>query len=158
MSGQLKGTGGHPNDPIRIVAGEEVVDREFFNDAIIAEVNELPNKMNPRIKAAREAREIVAELLKGIGYEVTQFEESCRDYLNAIRSKRIAIVSEATQIITALKEVRQFFIGADHKAEMERLSEFVSLCERLQKLKDSGFLDQVADTMLNLAEGKAGAK
>jgi hypothetical protein len=55
----------------------------------------------------------------------------------------------------ALKEVRQFFIGSDYKAEMERLSEFVALCERMQKLKDTGFLDRVADTMLNLAEGGA---
>ena len=158
MSGQLKGTAGSPSDPVRIVAGEEMVDQEFFNNAIIAEVNELPNRMNPQIKAAREAREIVRELLKGIGHEMTQFEENCRDHLNAIRGKRIAMVSEATSITAALKEVRQFFIGSDYKLEMERLGEFVSLCERLQKLKDSGFLDQVADTMLNLAEGRVGSK
>jgi hypothetical protein len=29
-----------------------------------------------------------------------------------------------------------------------RLREFVELCERLQKLKESGFLDAVADTMI----------
>jgi hypothetical protein len=94
-------------------------------------------------------------LLRGIGYEMEQFEDNCRDHLNAIRGKRIAVVSEATQITNALKEVRQFFIGADYKTEMERLGEFVTLCERMQRLKDSGFLDRVADTMLNLAEGGA---
>jgi hypothetical protein len=158
MSGPLQGVAGGAGDPIRIIAGKEVCDVDFMNDAAIAEAIKLTDKMNPRIKAAREAREVVTELLKGIGYEMTQFEESCRDHLNVIRGKRIAMVSEATSITAALKEVRQFFIGSDYKTEMERLGEFVSLCERLQKLKDSGFLDQVADTMLNLADGKAGAR
>jgi hypothetical protein len=158
MSGKLMGAANHPADPIRIIAGQEMVNEDWMNNALIGEINDLPSKMNPQIKAAREAREIVRELLKGIGHEMTQFEENCRDHLNVIRGKRIAMVSEATSITAALKEVRQFFIGSDYKTEMERLGEFVSLCERLQKLKDSGFLDQVADTMLNLAEGKAGAR
>jgi hypothetical protein len=153
MSGQLKGTDNHPNDPIRVINGVEMVDSDWLNQCVIEEVADSPKHLAPGVKAAREARETMSELLRGIGGEMEQFEASCRDHLNTIRAKRIAVVSEATQMTNALKEVRQFFIGSDYKAEMERLSEFVALCERMQKLKDSGFLDRVADTMLNLAEG-----
>jgi hypothetical protein len=155
MSGQLKGTSNHPGDPIRIINGVEMVNQDWVNQRVIEEANDMPGQLAPSVKAAREARETVSELLRGIGYEMEQFENNCRDHLNAIRGKRIAVVSEATQITNALKEVRQFFIGADYKTEMERLGEFVTLCERMQRLKDSGFLDRVADTMLNLAEGGA---
>jgi hypothetical protein len=155
MSGQLKGTSNHPSDPIRIINGVEMVNQDWVNQRVIEEANDMPGQLAPSVKAAREARETVSELLRGIGYEMEQFEDNCRDHLNAIRGKRIAVVSEATQITNALKEVRQFFIGADYKTEMERLGEFVTLCERMQRLKDSGFLDRVADTMLNLAEGGA---
>ena len=41
--------------------------------------------------------------------------------------------------------------AGDYKEEVARLKDFVDLCERLQKLKESGFLDSVADTMLGLA-------
>jgi hypothetical protein len=155
MSGQLKGTSNHPGDPIRIINGVEMVNQDWVNQRVIEEANDMPGQLAPSVKAAREARETVSELLRGIGYEMEQFEDNCRDHLNAIRGKRIAVVSEATQMTNALKEVRQFFIGADYKTEMERLGEFVTLCERMQRLKDSGFLDRVADTMLNLAEGGA---
>ena len=155
MSGQLKGTSNHPGDPIRIINGVEMVNQDWVNQRVIEEANDMPGQLAPSVKAAREARETVSELLRGIGYEMEQFEDNCRDHLNAIRGKRIAVVSEATQITNALKEVRQFFIGADYKTEMERLGEFVTLCERMQRPKDSGFLDRVADTMLNLAEGGA---
>ena len=155
MSGQLKIADNHANDPIRIVNGVEMVNTDWLNQRVIEEVAESPKHLAPGVKAAREARETMSELLRGIGGEMEQFEASCRDHLNTIRAKRIAVVSEATQISNALKEVRQFFIGADYKAEIERLSEFVALCERMQKLKDSGFLDRMADTMLNLAEGGA---
>jgi hypothetical protein len=52
--------------------------------------------------------------------------------------------------MAALKDVRQFFLNENHETEVARLKEFVELCERLQKLKASGFLDTVADTMLKL--------
>jgi hypothetical protein len=54
-------------------------------------------------------------------------------------------------VVNALKDVRQFFLGPDYEREQKRLVEFVDLCERLKRLKDSGFLDTVADTMIRLA-------
>ena len=80
-----------------------------------------------------------------------KFRVDTKRYLEDIRSTRYAMVTEAAQMIGPLKEVRQFFLGGDYKEEVARLKDFVDLCERLQKLKESGFLDSVADTMLGLA-------
>ena len=53
-------------------------------------------------------------------------------------------------MITPLRDVREFFLGREYDQQMARLTEFVELCERLEKLKESGFLDSVAETMLRL--------
>lgn len=79
--------------------------------------------------------------------EVSEFT---REATNATRSTRMAAVSELTQLSTALRDVRKFFLGAEYEQEQRRLREFVELCERLKSLKDSGFLDAVSDTMLRL--------
>jgi hypothetical protein len=55
--------------------------------------------------------------------------------------------------MASLKEVRQFFLEGDYEKEIERLHEFVDLCERLKALTQDGFLDAVADTLLKLADG-----
>lgn len=71
-------------------------------------------------------------------------------HLALLREKRYAIDTETRLIMTQLKEVRQFFLDESHDKEVDRLREFVDLCERLKTLKDSGFLDVVADTILRL--------
>ena len=67
------------------------------------------------------------------------------------RSCRMTMVQEIAMIMAPLKDIRTFFLGADHKEEIARLRDFIELCERLQKLRDSGFLDSIAETMLRLA-------
>jgi len=58
--------------------------------------------------------------------------------------------SELSQLIES--ELRAVSVREKLESiERKRLSEFVDLCERLKKLKDSGFLDTVADTMIRLA-------
>lgn len=79
------------------------------------------------------------------------FAKEANSRLTELRQLRMANEREMRSIIDACTEVRRFFLGRDYEQEMYRLREFVELCERLQKLKDSGFLDSVADTMLKLA-------
>jgi hypothetical protein len=90
-------------------------------------------------------------LLQGIGQEMEKFRSDTKHYLEDIRQTRFAVVRETAEMTGPLKEVRQFFLGGEYKEEIARLREFVDLCERLDKLKQSGFLDKVADTMLSLA-------
>jgi len=104
-----------------------------------------------RITDARRALDIAASTIKEVW-------PKCRDESDAalkdLRMLRMALDGEVGLILRQLKDVRQFFLGADHEVEMVRLKDFVDTAERLQALHKSGFLDNVADVMLKLAEAK----
>jgi len=102
-------------------------------------------------EVAVNARGMLDESIKGIGESVDEFERVTLNAKEKIRSHRMTTVTESSQTVNALKDVRQFFLGPDYEKEIKRLGEFVELCERLNALKESGFLDTVADTMLRLS-------
>ena len=120
----------------------------------MSEVPKLIPTLNPAVQQAKDARTIIEELLQGIGGEMDKFKLKTKDFIEDVRQSRFAAVAETSQMTTALRDVRQFFLGADYKEQIERLREFVELCERLNALKASGFLDKMADTMLSLAVNK----
>lgn len=124
-----------------------------IQDLIIQSIEALPKETRPTVRSAEDARQIIQELLVGITVDMDKFKSNTKMYLEDIRQTRFAVVTETAQMTKELKDVRQFFLGSDYKEQIERLKEFVSLCEKLQKLKESGFLDKVADTMLRLAVG-----
>lgn len=85
---------------------------------------------------------------------ILPFISRTKEHLKSIRDARMNILPEVAQMINSLRDVRKFFLDKDYKEEMSRLKEFVELCERLQTLKENGFLDSVADTMLKLEQVK----
>jgi hypothetical protein len=105
------------------------------------------NDITDSVETARTA---LAAALDNLLAEVARLEKVAGASLEPIRRIRFACISEVTQIMTPLKDLRQFFLSSNHEAEVARLREFVDLCERLEKLKASGFLDTVADTILKL--------
>jgi hypothetical protein len=82
---------------------------------------------------------------------ITWMKEEIPQTLKEIRDMKMAFTADFSQLQKQLSELRKFFIGPVYDSEISRLRDFVELVERLQKLKDSGFLDTVADTMLKLA-------
>jgi hypothetical protein len=135
-----------------MVNGEPMMNADDFHRVLCDEIAKLPKETRPNVKAAEDARKIISELCEGIGGEMEKFKADSKNYLQDIRSARMSIVSETSAMSTSLREVRQFFLGSDYAEEIKRLREFVDLCERLNSLKESGFLDNVADTMLRLAK------
>lgn len=105
-------------------------------------------KLVERVTEARAALEILVDQFKASWIE---FTETGDERLKQLRMTRMATESEMRMLMASLREVRTFFLDSKHEAEVARLREFVDLCERLQKLKESGFLDSVADTMLRLS-------
>ena len=132
------------------INGEDMYSLEEVQALIMQQIQDLPKEATPIVKQARESREIIDQLLHGIGGEMERFKTEAGDHIQNIRSTRYTIVSETNTMMNALKDVRQFFMGTDYKEQIDRLRGFVELCERLQKLKESGFLDAVADTMIKL--------
>lgn len=124
-------------------------------DAAMVDVHEGETKK--KIKVTEELTERARDLTAAISYLTTElkgpwegFQESIKSALTTIREQRIAMGSETRLLMGSLKEVRQFFLDETYETEIARLSEFIDLCERLKALKESGFLDTVADTILRL--------
>jgi hypothetical protein len=140
---------------VTTIGGQTMLNSDDIHAALAAEAAKLPKETRPQVQAAQDARAVIHELLKGIGGEMEEFRSDTKAYLHDIRTVRMSVVSETSAMTGPLREVRQFFLGSDYDAEIKRLREFVDLCERLNKLKESGFLDSVADTMLKLAERPA---
>lgn len=100
-----------------------------------------------RVSDAKTALEMsVAMFKKDSADFVAQFAKQ----LEQIRQTRMATDSELRTMLASLADVRKFFLSDEHVSEIERLKDFVDTCERLKALKESGFLDQIADTILKL--------
>lgn len=135
----------------KVVNGETFLNLDDVHSVIAAEIAKLPKETRPNVKAAEDAREIIHQLMLGLGGDMEQFRANSKIYLDDVRNVRFAFVTETAQMTSQLKDIRQFFLGSDYKDQISRLKEFVDLCERLNNLKQSGFLDTVADTMLRLS-------
>lgn len=101
-----------------------------------------------RAKAARDAIDAMADSTPKAWFD-------CLDALNSAiadaRNKRFALDAEMRNMLSSLGDIRKFFLDDRHEEEVRRLNEFVCLCERLKTLKDEGFLDRIADTILSLS-------
>lgn len=136
---------------ISMIKGEAYIHRDSANMMLADLIKRLPNEeVSPVVKACIEARQSMDKLTKGLADDMREFKESTRLALQDIRNLRMNVVSEFHQMSGPLKDVKQFFMGHDYEEQISRLREFVSLCERLQELQTSGFLDAVADTIIKL--------
>lgn len=124
---------------------------ELASEMVLAIQRNAPKELSDLARLAVDSRKVLQESTENIGEIVNDFDRITKSAQQSIRSSRMNIVSECAHVVGALKDVRQFFLGPDYEREQKRLSDFVDLCERLKVLKDSGFLDTVADTMLRLA-------
>jgi hypothetical protein len=76
------------------------------------------------------------------------------NHIQNIRTLRQTVVTELQQALTAMRDVRKFFLESDYAKEMERLERFMATCRQLQELKQSGVLDAVCDTAIRLGIGE----
>lgn len=73
------------------------------------------------------------------------------DHIRKIRESRMTVIREVHESLTALRDLRKFFLEADYDKEVSRLERLVSLCKDLQVLKREGTLDAVLDSAIHLA-------
>ena len=107
--------------------------------------------MSEIVEQTIAAKTTLAEACNGIGEHMEKLKPMKKEVIDELRGMRTATAMEVAAMLKPLEELRKFFLGDDHEKEIARLREFVDLCERLEKLKESGFLDTVADTMLKLS-------
>lgn len=106
---------------------------------------------NRVLAGVEEAKESLQKQLSALDDLLADVAVRQKLAIEQMRGLRMGFVAEVAQMTGNLKELRVFFHGSDHEKEIARLREFADVCERLKALKDSGFLDSVADTMLRLS-------
>jgi hypothetical protein len=147
----LKNMAKNPQTGCVVFQGEDMFNLDELSLRIIEQINSHPQKLTPLARAAFDARSVLSESLDKIGTVMDEFKAKLREWLEEVRAMRMNFVSETNQMLGPLKDIRQFFLESTYEAEIARLREFVELCERLNTLKECGFLDTVAETMIRLA-------
>jgi hypothetical protein len=130
--------------------GKQYLEESGLNDMVRRAIEEMSGPQSEIADRLRDNRAAIKTVEEDLSADIQSFSETCAIYLKDIRSLKFASVKEIHELMAALTEVRKFFLGRNHEEETKRLTEFVGLCERLQALRDSGFLDKVADVMLKL--------
>ena len=103
------------------------------------------------VKRAEEARAAIEYLVNNVKREWVEYDDFIIEALKKARATKVAIEIETKQTLTALGDVRKFFLDPRHEQEVQKLKEFVDICDRLRELKSSGFLDAISDTILRLS-------
>lgn len=103
------------------------------------------------VERAKAATEAIDHLANNVKRSWMDCEKEITDAIKAARTKKFLVKTEMNSMLNQFKDVRKFFLADCHDEEVEKLERFVELCERLEKLKKSGFLDSVADTILKLS-------
>jgi len=123
----------------------------FLAKKAILESKTIKKEMSTLIEDTNEAQEALRTAIEGIGENMDKIKPMKKELIENLRGMRMTTTTEVAAMIKPLEDLRKFFLGTEHDKEVERLREFVDLCERLERLKKSGFLDTVADTMLKLS-------
>ena len=123
----------------------------FLAKKAIIESKTIKKEMSTLIEDTNEAQEALRTAVEGIGKNMDKIKPMKKELIENLRGMRMTTTTEVAAMIKPLEDLRKFFLGTEHDKEVERLREFVDLCERLERLKKSGFLDTVADTMLKLS-------
>ncbi len=128
---------------------DDVFNAEIAQNAINRTGRTISN-LDTLVDKAMDARAALDVMCDRWKVSWMDFIDESESRLKWLRETRYAFDSETRQLMAGLRDVRQFFLDEKHDTEVARLREFVDLCERLQRLKASGFLDTVADTILKL--------
>ena len=135
--------------------GNALINTQKIDEYLMAKSLEMVKSAADRIgiftQEYSKANECLESEFKSTGLMVSHAKEMKKEVIDTFRAMRMTTTTEVAAMVKPLEELRKFFLGEDHQKEVDRLREFVDLCERLEKLKKSGFLDTVADTMLKLS-------
>jgi hypothetical protein len=99
----------------------------------------------------QEAKTVLQQLSNDVRALAGIVNPLLEEHVAALRRARMATVGEVHQTLTALKDIRKFFLDQQYTLEIDRLQQFVQLCQALADLKQSGVLDAICDSAIRLA-------
>jgi hypothetical protein len=98
-----------------------------------------------------EAKATMQGLVNELSAAADIIGPSLMKHVQDLRSARMTVVTEVRESLTALRDLRRFFLESDYETEMLRLERFIKLCREIQSLKAEGVFDAVVDSALKLA-------
>lgn len=146
---KLRGAGnlaGHVCDAATI---EHPMCRIMVIGGAMEETKEELDQVIAGVKAAKDEIEDVFNKVKSLRRVIGP---ELGDLVRELRDKRMSATSELRLSLTAMREIRQFFLDKDHEREIQRLEHFIELAERLRALIADGTADAIGDIILKLAE------
>lgn len=147
-------------EKIPLHGNPDVVHRKRTTDEMnVAAAEGILPVTEQKITQVRTLTEKMQDAMNALDLAAGQYRVSTHQWIETelpaalveIRNLRMATGSELSILLKLLGDLRTFFHGPTYEEEIARLREFTDLCERLKRLKDCGFLDDVADTMLRLS-------
>ena len=76
--------------------------------------------------------------------------------IKEIRSVRMTVTSEISSMLKDMTDIRKFFLDSSYKEEMERLKNFVNICQEIKKLKQDGTFDAICESAIKMAIKEGG--
>jgi hypothetical protein len=111
---------------------------------------DLMKAMNVEVEKAKEELQDVYDKVNHLR-EITH--PAITQYVQELQALRMTLCRETKDCLTAMRDVRQFFIEHNYEVEMKRMHEFITMMHDLKRLKADGTLDAISDTVLKLSYG-----
>jgi hypothetical protein len=124
---------------------------EHIAPIMVSETGEKHRQLSRLEAQMVESRKSLQTAMEGLRDIFREVDEYTSEAVIATRASRMTAIQEISQLTAALRDIRKFFVGPEHKEEVARLREFTELCERIAKIKKDGTLDAVAETIIKLA-------
>ena len=124
------------------------IKKELMAGGHMEKIAEELRVVNEEISNSKKELESLFNELCSVSHQV---RPKIKEQIDDIRHIRTTTVSEVNMALSALKDIRKFFLDSDYEKEIKRLSEFISLCNQLKTLKADGTLDALCDTAVRLA-------
>lgn len=134
-----------------VMLNKDLIFKRVAGDAI-TKAKTMPKKMEELAKKTASARETLEKAVTGIGESMEEVKPLCSKYLKDLGYFRGQAHDEVIKASKEIKALRALFMSTDYDREMERLKEYIDVCERLAALKKEGILDDVSETLLKLAK------
>ena len=117
---------------------------------MIKEAEARPDQISALLTKTLEAKEALYAAMNELGETVHGFKHHTNEYSKDLHAFKSSVILDLGAAKKEMADVRKFFLEKEHVTEIERLKEFLDLCDRFKKLKDEGVLDVITDCILKL--------
>lgn len=117
---------------------------------MIKEADARPDQITELLNKTLAAKEALFAAMNDLGETVHGFKKTTDDYSKDLHAFKASVILDLGAAKKEMADVRKFFLEKEHVTEIDRLKEFLDLCDRFKKLKDDGVLDVITDCILKL--------